>query len=367
MFDRSMLIKLMDEKYQDSHSPQEAIIKKNQELLVSVADVVCKRTGMSDVNCLLSLIESLVKTVDFGIPRSRALDITKRINKIHTLLLSDSFDQVMASLIKTYQQDQWSEKSIQHFSADLLMLTELMDNQIKPTSNDNLIDLLAISRALQNQTKFTEMMQQLEAELQKYVKDNKLEFPVNESGQFTLPENKKKAFARAKILSSYLYQWAKENGFNQHQYAKINDMLKRSQFMELIGKKVIFKDDGPGGYHGAWSHLLQWYYIIEFNKKEKFLQRKDPSDFYADLSKMSISATDRTAWDLFVDRTLLLVSGRTDLRCPENMGGVLTQYNQLLPLLAGSVMRSSNKLKMWNMTNVKVATQGVVVSRSYKK
>lgn len=151
----------------------------------------------------------------------------------------------------------------------------------------------------------------------------------------------------SKTRSSFFFKWAKDNHFNQEEYATLNGFIDNAEhFFNLLDKKIPFKDKGAGGDHGAWAHLIQFFIITEENKLSKFLEH-EPADIYAYLAKAECRGTskymtwnwsrnDKTAienplnaWDVFFDRF-----DRRDARTPSFISSKILSMDNIPTLQA---------------------------------
>lgn len=122
-----------------------------------------------------------------------------------------------------------------------------------------------------------------------------------------------------KLLSDVLYTWAVENHLSSD-FVKINRLLSNHIFQSLLGKGKFFKDIGVPAEHGAWSHFIQWYIIIEANKDHGFLTL-NPYQLYKFLghaSSIGIKDGKQTPlWFLCCDNTVKI--DQFDFRSPDNL------------------------------------------------
>lgn len=208
---------------------------------------------------------------------------------------------------------------------------ELYDENFKPAS---FRDFLAIEKFLSREEKVTPYFDQLEKDLQKYAsslpRDQHKLVRVEHRWKLPIFNNNLEPNACYKILSGYLYQWAKENGFQQS--AKLIDALSPEVFHGLLTKLTFFKDcaNNIGKTHGVWSHALQWYLIIEHHKKTGFLSCP-PLSLYAEFGNI---------WDEILD----LVDDRR-FTSPEHVTRTMSALNlrERWPLLAESFCRASSR------------------------
>lgn len=213
-------------------------------------------------------------------------------------------------------------------------------------------DYLAISDLLTNEEIFEKQLEHLEVDLQAYAENigAKLE-PHHKNLKKLATPDQYKPFDRQKILSGFLYQWAKDNQFNQNEYAKTKTLIPPHSFFKLLQEKIILKDE-VNPRHGKWPHIIQWYVIIEENKKTHFLEN-EPNHLYQHLgdpqcqAKAFVFNWDEQliinafhAWDLLFDR-----SSYKDYRCPEKVTLMLKtdKANDKWPILSESIKRETEK------------------------
>ncbi len=170
-------------------------------------------------------------------------------------------------------------------------------------ADEYLFDCLEVHALINNRIRCNSMLQQLEDGLQKYAVEINAPL-VDYNGEMKMLPHNQESMAKGKILSGFLYRWAKENGFNKTNYAKILGTLTTDEFFSVLSQRLFFKDAKVfPPLHGAWSHALQFYIIIEANKKDKFLTH-DPVDFYAFLGDPKNKSKDSiaTLWYMMLDR-----------------------------------------------------------------
>ncbi len=225
-------------------------------------------------------------------------------------------------------------------------LTSIIDIDANVTDEDYLFDFLIVKHYLNDKKECNAAFGRLEENLQLYATEIKADLvsEPNKLKQLPSPSNDK-PYNKQKILSGFLYRWAKEQNLNKEEYVEILDILDRDTFLEFVAKKMLLKDFGAGYKHGTWPHVLQLFLIIELNKIYHFMAH-DPVDLYAYLgnplckSKSNLS----TIWDKVVD----LPPGKaTGYDNPEN----LTEYlykdgqksNPQHPILSFSIFLTYKK------------------------
>lgn len=149
-------------------------------------------------------------------------------------------------------------------------------------------------------------------------------------------------FAQHKILSNYLFDWAAEQGFKQK--AKFIALLPADGFLSMLRAKTIFKDSSISANinHGAWSHALQWYLIVERFKDTPFIMHRplEVLQSFGDVKQLQTSRMLNLAWDFVLDR-----SGEDFFTSPTSITAYLSDDTQCLrwPILTACVMRQEDK------------------------
>lgn len=245
---------------------------------------------------------------------------------------------------------------------------------------DYLIDYLAIANVLRNQKICEEHMNNLEKKLQVYAQEKGLEL-ISHDGKLFFPTKSPNMFSRHKLLSGWLYQWAQENNFNKHFYAKVTGLLIEDQFLGLLKNNIFFKDDGAPARHGQWPHAIQWYIVVEENKKSHFLKHNSAT-LYQDMGKANYLTPEEgrfysctmelvkpeSAWDLFFDR--IIGQREKDYRVPEKITISLRQDAQKSenerqwPLLSESIIRAFKKRQIQDKDSL-VADDNPIVFCNY--
>ncbi len=276
------------------------------------------------------------------------------------------------------EDDEKAEQGMVNFMNSTFDLFVMHKAQI-PIENSNIHDILATSNLLRNEKVFKRQMDNLEKSLVNYAKDKNIvlkEITLNSGKKIlTLPDDAS-PYAKKKVLSGFLYQWAKDNNFNQTQYAKINRFLKTDQFLSLLNSKTIFKDAGAGAGHGPWAHVLQLFILTEENKSKPFLTQSF-DNFYASLGnpackgtksflnwKSSLAPPPLTRWDIMFDREN--AGNKKDFGTPEVITTRLYRDGELLqkgktsrwPILSTTFYRQKKKPK-----NDKVVTEDVTLRK----
>lgn len=239
---------------------------------------------------------------------------------------------------------EWLKLSISNDRHLSLLRLELLFFNDWYYKNDFVADWLAVSLFFLQTDKVNEHLQQLEDELQDYCSKlpKKMRPKQDDKGYYYLPASDEHPYQRSKILSGYLYEWAQKNGFAD--YAKIINYLPERKFLEMLRNKTFFKDGASaanvGGKHGAWSHMLQWYCVIEHQKKTKFLKH-DPLKLFQSLGSTENRATGEL-WNMIFDRYNDLY-----FHSPEYMSETLDRPKSHLsfPLLSTSVSRLLDKMQ----------------------
>jgi len=224
------------------------------------------------------------------------------------------------------------------------MLAIAQKCQDKQFNLEYLHDWLAINQFLSTPELVNPYLDKLEQALQKQV--NKIgkrrKFAVTDDDKWSLPESTRNPYARHKILSKYLYDWAAEHGFQQK--AKFISLLNGETFLSMLRAKTLFKDSSVTAniHHGAWSHALQWYCIVEHYLETSFLTHEplDVLQSYGDATQLNTSRSLFLAWDFTLDK-----SGDYFFTSPTDITRYLTdpEHHDRWPLLTESVTRQEEK------------------------
>jgi hypothetical protein len=246
------------------------------------------------------------------------------------------------------------------------LISFIVDNDLE---KEYAADWVSIKLFLMQPELIKKYLDRLENELQAYAaalpEKNKIS---NRDGLFVLPVDEENPYRRWKILSGYLYEWAQENGFKQA--AKILHPLKDWRFIKVLKSLSLMKDVAGmiGSMHGAWSHALQWYFVIEHQKQSGFLQQ-DPLKLYEFLGSSAPELYGKI-WDLVFDQ----YEGRY-FDSPDFLTWALTnpKDRHAWPLLSETVSRY--QMKMFDNKNYAYALykkhkadwKDGVVTRKFKK
>lgn len=209
---------------------------------------------------------------------------------------------------------------------------------------DYLHDWLAIYQFLRDPQQVIPYLNRLEDELQQYVEvaRKRRTFIVTADGRWALPDDKCNPYERLKILSGFMYEWASRQGFERK--AKLTSLLMRPEFLSMLRAKTIFKDSSVSANikHGAWSHAIQWFCIVEHDKDSTFLMYPPMSvlQSFGDAKQDLTGGSLTLAWDLVVDRF-----GEVFFTSPPKITSFLTDPANAgkWPLLTESVLRQENK------------------------
>ena len=168
-------------------------------------------------------------------------------------------------------------------------------------------------------------------------------FALRDDGKYLLPTCSTNPYKCHGILSGFLYQWASDNGFQR--WAKMLAELSSKTFFSLLTSRSIFKDNAVivGDFHGAWSHVLQWYFIIEHHKHLAFL-RHSPIEIYQKLGDHAFlvaGAPVPPPWDIIHD-----AYNKNNFTSPEFMTHYFLEQsaNTQWPLLSESIRRMQAKM-----------------------
>ena len=127
-------------------------------------------------------------------------------------------------------------------------------------------DILNILFFMLNQRAILQQLSELNSELKKNAIDKGKYDEVTQK-LISDPDDPNKYY---KLLSNYLYKWAKDNGFSDS--VKLDRELTSEAFLKSINEGHLFKDKAEGDIsHGEWVHFVQWWCIVEGNKKDPFL------------------------------------------------------------------------------------------------
>lgn len=344
------------------------IVREIAELVVGAA----VKAGVTNRGEIKDILNTLIH--DGVVVRLPAMRSDFQYTPNPSLLYARSVEPQATKLLQGLREcnlPEWLKLSIKNNYHISLLRSELLFFDDWYYRHDYMADWLSISLFFQQTEKINEYLQQLEGELQDYCSKlpKKMRPKQDDKGFYYFAPSKEHPYQRNKILSGYLYEWAQKNGFEH--YAKIISYLQESKFVEMLSNKTFFKDSAAnvGERHGAWSHALQWYCVIEHHKKTKFLQH-DPLELYQSLGSPE-NRTGGGLWDMIFDRFSNL-----SFLSPEYMTEtlMLPRMRTSCPLLSGSVSRLLDKMqeapKQYNADlylKHKAEMEDGVVMREFKK
>ncbi len=220
---------------------------------------------------------------------------------------------------------------------NLLTLVEEVYKKGERIPPEYFVDYLAIERFFTSQPLFETYLDALEKLLQQHAAAKNLsELKMQEDGRLMFPFQHPETNKRYKILSEVICAWSKENGFTAQ--AKIINLLSHRSFLGLLSSLTLLKDKAvaAGEYHGAWTHAIQWFCIMEHQKRTNFL-RHSPLDLYKAAGPI---------WNKVFD-----LLGDTDYTCAPHVTHRMYRPDALgrWPLLAGSITRIYNKMHLSGM------------------
>ncbi len=377
-FDKNVIENWLMFFYDLTSMPEDERRKQTIANLVDIADILCNKMRVSnmatlqhDLNMICYYAKSQLSEVMYGEYSD------KYTQRLKDLLLNEHYQRFIMD-----QFNEQKEMAISHRDEIFQQIPKLLELEISesPISDiEYLKDYLASSYVLQDQEVFSRQMTHLENELQSHAKKLNAKLVLNRNMMFELPPAQSdKTFSRQKILSSFLYKWAQENGFNQDYYANIKKFLSPEDFLRLVADKVVFKDSGADSYHSYFPHLLQTYILAEENKVHPFLKHSVP-DFYQFIAgfKNQTRPFDwkgeylgGALWDYIFDRDARMMSDDFDYRCGENITQRLIQDAKIAnpdekrwPILSESVKRGSEKEK----SNHRINQSQDIIYIPYKK
>lgn len=164
-------------------------------------------------------------------------------------------------------------KTLDDIRINIARLGDLDHAEIE-LSKSHLDDFLTIARLLYNDETLMTGLQQLEIQLRQHAQDMKANVTEIKPGMIKLGgESKTK---KQKLLSSFLYQWARENGFNPDQYAKATGNISSHHLARLFASKTLFKQSKADRDVGPFAFFLLCYVATEANKKSPCLTHTVP-------------------------------------------------------------------------------------------
>jgi hypothetical protein len=229
-------------------------------------------------------------------------------------------------------------------------------------------DWISIYQCLTNETLVKEYLDKLEADLQTFTATltGEWQFPVNEKGNHELPINRQYPLLCYKLFSNFIYEWGKENGFQQS--VKIVKSLDTKTFYRLLASQSLMKDSGIVADHGTFTHAVQWYIVVEHDKKSGFLMHA-PLEIYQRLGNASLNHysknEEKKPWDLLFD------SFTANFTSPEKLAESIKKDKSRWPLLAETFIRQAKKVDR-NFNKKRLAEKhaseikGGVVVRQFK-
>lgn len=197
-------------------------------------------------------------------------------------------------------------------------------------------DLISIYRFLHNNDLFLTQLDALEKALQDYTTSSPIadKIPKNAHGLFHLPEPNRPEKKNHKLLSSYLYAWAKEQGFSHK--AKLIRQLRSDVFRSLLREQSFLKDAAPvlSSEHGIWTHMIQWWCIFQYHQLTTSFLQHTPMELYK-----QFGMEDESIWDSILDRGPK--QENNTYTCPENVTNRLRYNPERWPLLSTTLQRHS--------------------------
>lgn len=319
---------------------------RNKLLVREIAELVVDaavKVGLTDRGVIKNYLNGLLH--DGVLVRLPAIRSEFQYTHNPSLLYANSCELQATKLLRGLREcnlPEWLRLTANNDTHISLLRSELFFFDDWYYKHNYISDWLAISLFLLNAENVKEYLQQLEDELQNYCSKlpKKMRPPQDDQGYYYFASSKETPYERNKILSGYLYDWAQKNGFDSH--AKIISYLPESKFVGMLRDKTFFKDSAAnvGERHGAWSHALQWYCIIEHYKKTKFL-KNDPLELYQSLGSPECR-NGGDLWNMVLDRYSNL-----SFLSPEYMTETLTLPRMRVshPLLSASVSRLQDKMQ----------------------
>lgn len=236
--------------------------------------------------------------------------------------------------------DERKQKHINNVAELIINLLTLVDHTylrhgtIPP---EHFVDYLTIEHFLTNKPLIETYLDELEQHLQQHARaKNITDMQTRPDGRLALPAAQPGQYKRHKILSDVICDWSKQHGFTAQ--AKIIGLLSHRDFLGLLSSLTLLKDNAvdAGEYHGAWSHAIQWYCIMEHQKRNHFL-RHEPLQLYKGAGPI---------WNKVFD-----LLGDTDYTCAPHVTHRMYYPDAMdrWPLLAGSITRIYNKMHLSGM------------------
>lgn len=205
-------------------------------------------------------------------------------------------------------------------------------------------DWISIYRLMLNHDIMEQHLDQLEQSLQNYCRSHHNNLPTRRDGMFVLPTVPANPQHQFKILSGFMYEWARENDFKQR--AKLLGGVEARPFFKMLLTRSIFKDCAVnvGEEHGAWSHAIQWYCVFEHHKQTGFLVHT-PMETYQEFGDPSQQRTEHgNMWEKIFDQAF-----GDDFTSPEHLmrsaeDDVFTVAAGKRPLLSQTLIRNQAKM-----------------------
>lgn len=257
-------------------------------------------------------------------------DVTSRTSRLLSILKTDARHSMLSQIAEDKTGDRYT-----YFLDSINTVNEIIANLVDNSFDEYIPDFLCISRLLFRKEMIYPHLDNLEGVLQYRAayEEDKSNLNVREDGKLTLALSAENIFKRNRLLSSALYEWARQNGFQSS--AKILRNLSSKQFSSLLAQMSLLKDSAIAvgtTTHGAWSHALQWYVVFEHQKTTRFLQHQ-PMELYTRA---------QPAWN-----TLFDVISPFDFTSPDSFTELLCSREAQIrwPLLSGSIIRIQAKMQ----------------------
>jgi len=147
-------------------------------------------------------------------------------------------------------------------------------------------DIVNIHLLLSNQMLMLKQLDKLESALNEYIKQKRDDTHWDGLPLRPPPRDNFRLFKKPYVkdehnpfLFGFFSNWAMSHGFSN--VTRLTSVTSHDDFMQNLKDKWLFKDPAFGGeFHGAWTHLLQWYCIGSAVEHGDIMMSSSPAHIY---------------------------------------------------------------------------------------
>jgi hypothetical protein len=205
-------------------------------------------------------------------------------------------------------------------------------------------DIVAMQSLLADKQLMIKQLKKLNAELNIAIRKSNPDAEPLEPLMSNDPRLFKKPYTGKSFFFEFFKDWATQNGFND--LVRFNKALSNIEFTGHLKKGNIFKDNAfEGMFHGAWTHLIQWYCIAAAAQAGDIKLNFPAAHIFQMIAITADNYNDNDLWGFTFETSHGKIRAKNDFRQVEEFNAFLTSDEMAIQCPAVQAMLKYRNLR----------------------